>query len=167
MTVGTGCELSARTVPHSERCLQYRRSGSASCRECTVFGLSNDEEIADMANSMCKADGCTKYAVARGFCAVHARENGYGSVLDARYGKSSKSKSDAPVAPVVKPKSVSMVVNGDSCVPFGVSEVVWLALDEAFAAKKAEWASELSGMKPGRAICLTASMIHAVESLGY
>lgn len=52
-------------------------------------------------------------------------------------------------------------------VPFGVDPVILLALREAWATKEAQWLSELSGLKPGKAICYTADMVAAVEDLGY
>jgi hypothetical protein len=72
------------------------------------------------------------------------------------------------VQPVMVADTFGMVINGDGKkVPFGVDELVYLAIDEAMEAKKSEWFVELSGMKPGRALCGAADMVRAVESLGY
>jgi hypothetical protein len=62
------------------------------------------------------------------------------------------------------PATFGKVVNGDGeRVPFGVDEVIWFALEDALNAKKREWMVELSGLKPGRAICRTAEILKIVE----
>lgn len=64
--------------------------------------------------------------------------------------------------------SFGLVVNGDGdSVPFGTDLVIVQALREAWAAKEAEWLAELSGLKPGKAVCFAAQMVKAVEGLGY
>jgi hypothetical protein len=72
------------------------------------------------------------------------------------------------VQPVVPPDLFGMVTNGKGDeVPFGIDRVIYMAISEAMEIKKAEWLVELSGLKPGKAVCFAASMVRAVESLGY
>ena len=48
---------------------------------------------------------------------------------------------------------------------FGVDALIFQALTEVLEAKKAEWIADLSGLKPAKALCLTASKIEALEML--
>lgn len=69
---------------------------------------------------------------------------------------------------VALPIDFGKVVSGDGePVPLGVDPVILLALREAWAAKEAAWLVELSGLKPGKAVCRAAGMVKAVEGLGY
>lgn len=66
------------------------------------------------------------------------------------------------------PANFGKVKNGDGeLVSFGVDELIWQALEDAWAAKKHEWMVDLSGVKATSQICRCAAMIKAVEQLGY
>lgn len=71
-------------------------------------------------------------------------------------------------ANVSGPGIFGMVAN-DAAAPasFDTDPVILLALREAWAAKEADWLTELSGLKPGKAVCFAAKMVEAVEGLGY
>jgi hypothetical protein len=58
------------------------------------------------------------------------------------------------------------VVIGES-MPFCVDEILYLALEEAFISKRNKWLEELSGLKPGKAICVTAHMLSAIDGMGH
>lgn len=129
---------------------------------------------------LCNESGCETPRWKNGKCWFH-----HPTHVAARAKKAGKAPlSVKPVvavkAPAVKtvagindkvealPGNSILVVNRDgNSVPFGVDKVIWMALEEAFQAKKHDWMVELSGMKPGRAICLASQMIRATESLGY
>ena len=66
------------------------------------------------------------------------------------------------------PANFGKVTNGDGkLVSFGVDELIWHALGDAWNTKKNEWMVELSGVKPTSAVCRCAQMVKAVEQLGY
>jgi hypothetical protein len=50
---------------------------------------------------------------------------------------------------------------------FGVDPVIVMALRDAWAEVEQSWLIDLSGVKPGTAICYAAKMLDALKGLGY
>lgn len=116
---------------------------------------------------VCDVTGCSSPDWKGGKCWKHHPEN-----VAKREAKEAEKAAAVPppvAEPVVDlPAGFGMVVNGaGDPVQFGVDPVILMALREALQAKEAGWLVELSGMKPGKAVCSAASMVKAIEGLGY
>lgn len=132
--------------------------------------LARENAGVDMAVKFCSVPGCKKMAQhgCGGMCKAHysaaQREAGAVAETGHAYALESGESADDLVCHVPSGKVANGV--GES-VPFGVDPVILLALREAWAAKEAGWLVELSGLKPGQAVCYAASMVKALEGLGY
>jgi len=149
--------------------------------------IISSQEVETMA-SKCKIPGCDRLSQHKkdGMCTSHFTS----AMLEA--GCDPKSGVQVAEHPVVSVSSV--VVSGPAkadkkpwkapkikITPFPApsdqpvtasishlaSDVFFLALEDAWAAKRGEFLLDIHQEQPGKQICLTAKMITAIESLGY
>lgn len=171
------CDLSARVSPGDAKCLQYRKSGSESCRGCVDFVPMKAQEVVEVSrpkSEFKKGDkftcpGCNKVRSyeAKGLCAACNRSQ-KGAVL-------------LPTGPVFKPsveyvdlesdaaevsESFGKVTNADGEeTTFGVDPLILMALRDAWCDLEARAAVKLSGLKPASAIVRAAKMVEMIQAV--
>lgn len=175
-----GCLLSLRIIPGDARCSQYRKSLSQSCCDCEAWRPENKHveerpvpkaikqpkaSVSAVTKPRCSVAKCTRQAQhgTDGMCKRH-----HTMALNEAGLSAEQHVQSGVVAVEALPESFGLVTNNmNQQVPFGVDEVIYLALEEAFAAKKHDWLVDLSGLKPGKAIMYAANMVRAIEGLDY
>ena len=155
-------------------CKNNRALDMVSCFGCKGLGAATiiNLEGKSMGGSVCNYKGCNKAQVVKGFCTGHARQEGFGQLVEDKYKERNAAYRSTRNNQTLQSQSLPAVAEKTSAPVVTTIELNILdlanELDLLFAAKRNEWLEDLQGATSIRSRArLFLGMADALEGMGY